>query len=243
VAYVSVHHPNLTNNHTLDGAGYAMVVDCQVSLWDVTLVKHHGGGHQIISAQSLAEGMDSVYLSSPLADNVDGFVSANVWANLFTTASLLKSEEFLKRLDLELPMRALSFAAPFTKPIPPTTLDIYDVTTTMYPAFLLYFQAALFSLLLLVSTGIAVLTYAVRSERVTVRPLVGETTTRAALAQAQLTQPVYPVVNGVLSSQEQQRLALERHLLDPYERFADGNGQVPLDLEASIMTSGCGPYV
>ncbi len=155
-------------------------------------------------------GMDNYYLTSPLSDNTDGFISAQIWANLFTTGLNSTSEEFINELNLELPKRALSYASAFMFPAAADSLSIQDQTTNRYPLAIVIVQLTLYAIIAVSSLVIAVLGLLIRSPEVELggsqdvndqdplhlpaesQPLM----TVVEISRAYLTEPLIPAINS-----------------------------------------------
>ncbi len=178
-------------------------------------------------------GFDNFYVTSPLSDNTDGFISAQIWANLFTTGLNSTAEEFINELNLELPKRALSYASAFMFPAPPDAFAIRDQQTNRYPLLVVVMQLTLFTMIAISSLVIAVLALMVRSQEVEFGMTQGPgdsfwTTAEAQppvtmveLARKHLTEPLIPAINSVSQVDKSRGVTSVQSFLDPLRHYAN----------------------
>ncbi len=215
------------------GSVYGIVIDCELTVWNATIRHQAGLGTSIESMEpnSQRHGMDNFYVTSPLSDNTDGFISAQIWANLFTTGLNSTSEEFINELNLELPKRALSYGSAFMFPAAPDSLSVQDQTTNLYPLAIIVVQLTLYVVIAVSSLAIAVLGLLIRSPEVELGPVSQDVNdsdpaqpqvTIVELSRAHLTDPLIPAINGASAIRD---LKLEgatsvQRFLDPLKHYS-----------------------
>jgi hypothetical protein len=119
-----------------------MIIDCEISVWDVRFKHSNTGQHHIVNATLMDRPLDIMYLTSPFVDTVKGFVSASVWASLLPV-SANPADQFIPHVERKIPEIALGFSTAFAVPTLPSEMQIWDGTTNLYPMPILVLEGLL----------------------------------------------------------------------------------------------------